>query len=126
MVITHARSKRKVTGGRYIDARKKRLAETGREPSMTKIDEKKKLKMMRTRGANTKQRLLRTNIANLYDPKSKKYEKVLIKTVVENSANRNFIRRNIMTKGAIIDTEKGQAKVTSRPGQDGIINAVLI
>jgi small subunit ribosomal protein S8e len=31
-----------------------------------------------------------------------------------------------MTKGAIIETEMGKAKVTSRPGQDGVVNAVLL
>jgi small subunit ribosomal protein S8e len=33
---------------------------------------------------------------------------------------------NVITKGAIIETEKGLAKVVSRPGQDGVVNAVLI
>ena len=46
--------------------------------------------------------------------------------VVENPANRHFVRRNIMTKGTVIETEKGKARITSRPGQDGTINAVLI
>ncbi|MEK6848627.1 MAG: 30S ribosomal protein S8e, partial [Nanoarchaeota archaeon] len=41
-------------------------------------------------------------------------------------ANRHFIRRNIMTKGSVIDTELGKARITSRPGQDGVVNAVLI
>jgi small subunit ribosomal protein S8e len=35
-------------------------------------------------------------------------------------------RRAIITKGAIIETSKGNARVTSRPGQCGIINAVLL
>ncbi|RLF79472.1 30S ribosomal protein S8e, partial [Thermococci archaeon] len=41
-------------------------------------------------------------------------------------ANRQYVRRNIITKGAIIQTEIGKAIVTSRPGQDGVVNAVLI
>ncbi|MEK6949175.1 MAG: 30S ribosomal protein S8e, partial [Nanoarchaeota archaeon] len=49
-----------------------------------------------------------------------------IKTISGNPANRHFVRRNIMTKGAIIETEKGKARITSRPGQDGAVNAVLI
>jgi len=36
------------------------------------------------------------------------------------------VRRNIITKGAVIKTEKGPARVTSRPGQHGIINAILL
>ena len=51
---------------------------------------------------------------------------VKILSVKENSANIHFVRMNVITKGAIIETEAGLAKVTSRPGQDGIINAKLI
>ena len=47
-------------------------------------------------------------------------------SVVENPANRQYVRRNIVTKGAIVQTEIGKALVTSRPGQDGIVNAVLL
>ena len=46
--------------------------------------------------------------------------------VIENSANPNYVRQNIITKGSVIETEKGKAKVTSRPGQHGVVNAVLI
>ena len=48
------------------------------------------------------------------------------KTVLDNSANSHFIRRNIVTKGAIVETELGQVRITSRPGQNGIVNGVLI
>ena len=43
----------------------------------------------------------------------------------ENPANPNYVRRNLLTKGAIIKTELGNARILSRPGQDGTINAVL-
>ena len=52
--------------------------------------------------------------------------KTEIISVVENPANIHYVRRNIMTKGAIIETELGKAKITSRPGQTGTINAILI
>lgn len=126
MVITQARSRRKATGGRYISARKKRLGEIGRDSAMTKIDEKKKIKNIRTMGGNVKRRILRTNMANLLDPKTKKFSATVIKNVIESPSNRNYVRRNIITKGSIIETEQGKAKVTSRPGQDGTVNAVLI
>ena len=67
-----------------------------------------------------------TNVANVFDPGTKKSFKVEIKTVLENPADSHFVRRNVITKGAVIDTEKGKAKVTSRPSQDGTVNAVLI
>ena len=69
---------------------------------------------------------MKIEVANLLDQKTKKYSKVKIKSVVESPSNRHYVRRNIITKGTVIDTEKGKAKVTSRPGQDGTINAVLI
>ncbi len=57
--------------------------------------------------------------------KDGKTTKTKIKNVVDNPADKHLARRNIMTKGAIIETEHGKAKITSRPGQDGVINAVL-
>ena len=60
------------------------------------------------------------------DPKTKKYSRVKIDQVIDNPANRNFVRRNILTKGTIIKTSKGNAKIVSRPGQEGMLNAVLI
>ena len=47
-------------------------------------------------------------------------------TVTENPANKNYVRRNYLTKGAVVTTELGKAKITNRPGQDGCINAVLV
>ena len=126
MVITQSRPKRKPTGGRYIAGRKKKKYESGRIPFLAKIDEKVRSKKERTLGGNSKLRLLSSNIANLADPKTKKFSKAIIETVLESPANKQFTRRNIMVKGTIIQTDKGKAKVTSRPGQDGIINAILI
>ena len=44
----------------------------------------------------------------------------------ENTSNPHYVTRNIMTRGAVVQTEIGLAKITSRPGQDGVINAVLV
>jgi small subunit ribosomal protein S8e len=38
----------------------------------------------------------------------------------------DYDRRGVITKGAEIETKIGLARVTSRPGGDGVINAVLI
>ena len=84
------------------------------------------MRKIRARSNIRKVRTLSTETANLYDPKEKKYSQVKIKSVLDNPANKHYVRRNIMTKGTVIDTEKGKAKITSRPGQDGVINAVLI
>ncbi|PIN78241.1 30S ribosomal protein S8e [Candidatus Woesearchaeota archaeon CG10_big_fil_rev_8_21_14_0_10_33_12] len=125
MVISQRRSKRTSTSSRYKKNRTKRLFEQGRVPSLTKVDERK-LKIIRTKGGNHKQVLLNENIANLLDKKTKKYSKVKIVSVVETPSNRHFVRRNIMTKGSFIQTEKGKAVITNRPGQEGTINAVLV
>ena len=126
MVITQNKSKRKATGGRYKKLyRSKRKAELGRTPMLTQLGEKA-AKFVRQKGGGSKEKLLRCDVANVFDPKSKKSQQAKIKTIVENDANRHYVRRNIMTKGTIIDTDLGKAKVTSRPGQEGTINAVLV
>jgi len=70
--------------------------------------------------------VLTADTAYVVDPKTNKTTKTEIITVVENSANVHYIRRNIMNKGAIINTKIGKAQITSRPGQSGVINAVLL
>ena len=123
MAISQFRSKRKVTGGKYKKLVKK-LKNKGNLPSLTNLAQKH-IKTDRTRGGHTKVKLLANDIANVFDPKTKKYEKLKIITITENPANRHFVRRNIMSRGALIKTEKGIAKITSRPGQEGTVNAVL-
>lgn len=124
-MITQTRSKRKITGGRYIAARKKKLYEVGNGPTLTKL-EKVHRKLEKTKGAHYKTRLLTADVANVLDPKSNKYSQAKIETVTDCPANRNFVRRNILVKGTIIRTDKGKARITSRPGQDGVVNAVLV
>jgi small subunit ribosomal protein S8e len=125
MAQWQGRSKRKTSGGRIRLHRKKRPFEIGREKQFTTVTHYKNSKI-RTRGNNLKMRLLGTELANVVDPKSKKTKRVKVLTVIENSANPFYVRRNIMNKGAIIETELGKARVTSRPGQHGMVNAVLI
>ena len=125
MAITQRRSKRSATSSRYKKNRGKKLSEQGRVPSLTKVNERK-LKVIRTLGGNHKQILLNDNTVNLFDKKTKKYTKAKIISVVETPANRHFVRRSIMTNGCVIQTEKGKAKITNRPGQEGTINAVLV
>jgi small subunit ribosomal protein S8e len=121
MAQWHGRSKRKPTGGKYKPHRKKKKYERGRDYVPVKVGETRR-KVLRVRGGNKKVRLLQANECNLFPTG----EKVKIIRVVENPANPHFVRMNIITKGAVIETEKGLAKVISRPGQDGVINAVLL
>jgi len=124
-MITQNRSRRKPTGGIIVANRKKKKYEMGREKLYVTLGDERK-KIIKARGNRKKIRMLSYNFVNLTDKKTKKTMKVKIKTVSENSANINYVRRNIITKGSIIETEKGKAKVTSRPSQTGIINAILI
>lgn len=126
MAISQKRSIRKPSGGRYKTIKGKQKCYLGRISTNTKLDNNVLITPIKTRGGNCKVRVELTNFANVLDKKTKKYEKVKIKTVTETPANRNYARRNIVVKGAIIETEKGKAVVTSRPGQDGTVNAVLL
>lgn len=125
MVKWQGRSRRKASGRRYRSFRKKKIYELGRPPTETLVGSERK-KFIRTRGGNRKIRLHRTQVANVLDPKKNTAKKVEILDVLDNTANRDFVRRKIITKGAVIETELGQARVTSRPGQHGVINAVLV
>jgi len=125
MVVVQSRSKRKPTGGRYTNSNPKRTHQRGRHPSLTKLEEEKRTRTNRTKGGNSKTRLLQSDKANVTDPKTKKTTVLDIEGVVENPANRHFVRRNIITKGTIIATKNGKARVMNRPGQDGVINAAL-
>jgi len=124
MAISQLRPNRKVSGGKYKAYRKKKQYELGSKPILTKIG-KNKAKKLRILGANNKEKLLSADTVNLADPKTKKFQKAKILNVIECPANRHFARRNILVKGAIIETDKGKARITSRPGQEGSINAVL-
>ena len=121
----HGRSVRKETGGRIRFARSKRKSEIGSAPADSHIGEDR-VKIIRTMGANQKIRVMRAQYANVADQKNGGIRRVAIETVDKNTANPNYVRRNLLTKGAIIKTEIGEARIVSRPGQDGVINAVLI
>ncbi|PSQ44822.1 30S ribosomal protein S8e [Halobacteriales archaeon SW_7_68_16] len=117
------RSTRKRTGGRlrpHGDAKKHQL---GRLPTETTVGEPR-LKAIDARGTTTKVRALRTDVASV--AMGGETVEAEIEDVVENEANPNYVRRNIVTKGAVVRTGEGEARVTSRPGQDGQVNAVLI
>ena len=125
MSVIQTRGKRKVSGGLNKSSFTKRLHSLGRLPSNTKVNKKTFFQFITTRG-DLKKALLTIDIVNVYDPAEKKYKKLKIKTVVENSANRNFVKRNIITKGAVVETEEGRVRITSRPGQLPHVNGILI
>jgi len=125
MVVFQGKGKRSPRGSRYKSHRNYKKSELGRLPASTGIG-KKRARKIRTVGGHGRIKLLDAESVNVVDPKTKKSQKAKIKTTLENPANRHFVRRNILTKGAVIETDKGKAKITSRPGQDGVVNAVLV
>ena len=126
MVIIQSKSKRKPSGARYKSVLfKNRQHLVGRIPALTKINPKT-FQGIRARSNSRKLRLLTVDIVNLYDPKSGKYSLESIKNVVDSPADKNYVRRKIMVKGSVIETARGNARITSRPGQHGVVNAVLI
>jgi small subunit ribosomal protein S8e len=117
------RSTRKRTGGRRRHARNKRKHELGHEPTETQVGEQK-LKTVDARGGTEKIRAIEVETASVASDDGTVAAE--IENVVENPANPNYVRRNIITKGAVIETSEGEARVTSRPGQDGQVNAELL
>ncbi len=116
---------RKVSGGKYHRFRKKKFFEKkGRERIVTLKETRRK--KIRTRSGNIRTVLLNADTANVIDPKTKKIQKAKIENVLETPQNPFLARENILTKGAIIKTSMGKAKITNRPSREGNVNAVLI
>jgi len=125
MALWQGKSKRKPTGGRLVSSRGKRKFEISREKQYTKIG-RQSLKQYRGMGGCVKVGMLTADYANVVDKKTNTVKKAKILNVTMNPADNNYVQRNIMNKGAKIKTELGDAIVSSRPGQDGVINAVLV
>ena len=125
MAVWHAKSNRKSTGSKLSTGRKKRQFEKGREPTHTTIGDKK-TREVRLMGGQTKKVLRQDNKVNYVDPATKKALTTPILEVMENKSNPQFIKNNIITKGAVVKTKAGKIRITSRPGQDGQLNGILL
>ncbi len=115
-----APSLKKHGGGFKGRRRDKRKSETIPPSSPLQLGENK-ISRTRTLGGHMKIRPLKLKLGNMLDPKSNKFTKVELLKVVENAANRSYARRNIITKGCIIETSNGNGVVVNRPGQSGQI-----
>lgn len=125
MALWQGKSKRKESGGRYWPFRKKRARDIGDDPIYTRLEKETKARQKRTRGGNRITSLLTASTANLCTAPGK-YQQAKILKVKENPSNRHFVRMNVITRGTIVETDAGLAKVTSRPTRDGVVNAILI
>lgn len=117
--------KKKPSGGRRISYRKKRRFELGSFPAETTMGETKR-KTARGEGGTQKIKILSDKQVCVTDSKTGKTTKVEITRVAKNPANIDYNRRGVITKGAVVETSMGLARVTSRPGQHGMLNAILI
>jgi small subunit ribosomal protein S8e len=97
----------------------------GRTPTETLMGETKR-RTVDSKGKVKKTPALRIKFVNVTDPSKGTTFRAEIQDVESNPANMDYQRRKVITRGTIIKTTKGRAKVTNRPGQDGILNAVLI
>ncbi len=115
---------RKPSGGKKRSSRTKKKREIGSLPVETILSSEEKRVKTRVYGGACKIRLLRALYANVAMGNTTRKVKIL--SVKENPANIDWSRRGVISKGTVINTELGLARVTSRPGSNGTINAVLI
>ena len=125
MAQWHGISKKKPSGGRRVQARGKRSTEISTEKQFALVGEARR-KVYRKAGGNTMVRVMAANQVSINNPKTGKTVLGEIHNVIENASDPNYVRRNILVKGAVIETNKGHVRITSRPGKDGVINGVLL
>lgn len=123
MAIWHKRSSKKKTGGKTRRYRKSKKHQLGSEFSEPEKGEKR-IEKRRTRGGNKKNVVKRAEKINL--AVDGEVEQVEIESVEDNPANPNYVRRSLLTKGTIVETPEGKARITSRPGQEGVVNGKLV
>ena len=114
----------KITGGRSHPLKTRQKFQTDRYPNEALIGDQE-TSTRKTRGNNRKTGLKKVSHVNLVLSDAKIKRSKIIK-VLENQTNNDYQRRGVITKGAILHTEDGKCRVVSRPGQSGIINAVLV
>ena len=114
----------KTTGGRRHPLRIRRKYEIDRYPNEAVTGAQVTI-TRNVRGKNRKTALKSIDFVNLATGDAKVKKTKIIK-VLENATNNDYQRRGIITKGAILETQEGKCKVVSKPGQTGIVNAVLV
>jgi len=127
MGVYQWRDRKKPTGGKrnwYYKVKRKYAHGRYFVPAVLSSSEKRV--KVRVRGGSYKVRARRVAYAVVSDPETGKSVKARILKILETPANREYARRGIIVKGTIIETTEGKAVVTSRPGQDGVINAILL
>lgn len=125
MSIHQGRSKRKPSGGRYKGDEPKRIHRLGNSPARTVIGDEH-AKQRRTRGGDEQTVLLQADTVNVHKPSDGEHVQAELQEVVDSPANQNYVRRNIVTKGCVVETSEGRVRITSRPGQNGSLQGVMV
>ncbi len=130
MTDWHLKSRRKASGGIRNSRNRcdKKLAWKGGKASSTLLSDKEQTKIVNGKGKTQKVKLYKAATAMVSD--KGKVIKAKILAVRKNIANRHFERRQVITKGAVIEVEFNgkieHAIVTNRPGQKGEVQAKLL
>ena len=114
----------KITGGRRHPLKTRQKFQTDRYPNEALMGDQE-TSTRKTRGNNSKTGLKTVSHVNLVISDAKIKRSKIVK-VLENQTNNDYQRRGVITKGAVLETEDGKCKVVSRPGQSGVINAILV
>ena len=113
----------KITGGRRHPLRTRRKYEIDRFPNEPIIGEEVTV-TRKVRGKNLKTSIKTIDFVNLAI--NSEVKKVKIVRVLENATNNDYKRRGVISKGAVLETKEGKCRVVSRPGQHGVVNAILV
>lgn len=114
---------RKISGGKYHALRKKRSFEGFVQSRSVTLGNTKR-KQLRVKGGAQKTILLKSDEANIMV--KGKVQKAKIVNVEQTPQNPFLARQNRLMKGAVIATSIGKARITNRPSQEGLVNAVLL
>ena len=102
--------KRRATGGKQKQWRKKRKYEMGRQPANTKLSSNKTVRRIRVRGGNVKWRALRLDTGNYSWGSEATTRKTRVLDVVYNASNNELVRTKTLVKSAIVQVDAAPFK----------------
>jgi len=97
--------KRRATGGKQKQWRKKRKYELGRQPAQTKLSSNVTVRRVRCRGGNFKFRALRLDTGNFSWGSQNCTRKTRLLDVSYNSSNNELVRTQTLVKNAVIQVD---------------------
>ncbi len=132
MTEWHLKSRKKPSGGFRNSKNRsdKKLVWKGGDFIATKVSEKDDRTNVQKRGLTSKTKLKQAKSVSLNNTSTGKTEKAQVLRVVSNPADRHYARRDIITKGGVVEVQSAKnkvfARITSRPGQTGSLSATVL